>query len=103
MQTETQLKCILGLYFLGAFTLVLWIPAGLWSWWLYRKTGHHVAKAGTRMFWQSWIVWIVGFLIFPFFLTPLMIMVPALIVFGWAGWIIYRCARLLGDLYVTPM
>lgn len=103
MKTETQLKCILGLFFLGAFTLVLWIPAGLWSWWLYWRTRHPVAKAGLRMFWQSWIVWIVGFLLFPLFLTPLLIMVPAMVVFAWAGWMIYRSIMLWGDLYITPM
>ncbi|MEX0584542.1 MAG: hypothetical protein WEB07_02165 [Natronospirillum sp.] len=100
---DTQLKVMLVLFFFGVFTLVLWIPAGLWALCLSWTTQHPVARGGVKLFWHSWVFWIATFLILPFSLTQLAIVIPAGIIMAWGAYLLYRCVQLWGDLYMTPM
>lgn len=100
---ETQLKLMLGLYVIGVFTLVLWIPAGLWAGVLYWQTRHPVARGGWHLFLQSWVFWITAFVILPFSLSQLAILVPAFIITAWAGFLLYRSVMLWSAIDVTPI
>ncbi|MFY0666188.1 MAG: hypothetical protein JXQ97_16305 [Natronospirillum sp.] len=88
MTLERQLQVMLALFFLGVFTLVLWIPAGLLALWLAWTTGHPVARAGRQMFLYSWLFWLGAFLVLPF--GAAMLLLAALLITCWGGWILYR-------------
>lgn len=88
MTLERQLQAMLVLFFLGVFTLVLWIPAGLLALWLTWTTGHPVARAGRQMFLYSWLFWLSALIVLPFGAT--MLLLAALLITSWAGWLLYR-------------
>ncbi|MFC3852335.1 hypothetical protein ACFOSD_01465 [Salinispirillum marinum] len=88
MTLQRQLQTMLALFFLGVFTLVLWIPGGLLALWLSWRTGHPVARAGKQMFWWSWVFWGVAILVLPFGNT--MMLLAALLITSWGGWLLYR-------------
>lgn len=103
MTLDTQLKLMLALFMIGVFTLVLWIPAGIWAGLLYWKTRHPVARGGWQLFIISWVCWITAFLILPFSLSQLAILVPAFIVTAWAGYVLYRSVILWSHIDFTPI
>lgn len=103
LSTDTQLKLMLALYFVGVFTLFLWVFAGLWAVWLYWRTRHPVARGGVRLLWQGLLLWALAFLILPFTLTQLTILLPAALIMFWAGLTLWRSVMLFVAVDVTPM